>query len=319
MNTHSRNPLFFLSILLACSILFTSAPSFAQEVTPAPKNTLRKSKNGETVSKQARAELVAFQTLHGLAIGVETCLIFQCSEIRPQLGSIALGMGAGFTTSLLLSRDGVMPGQAATFNTGAAWGYWNGLLINNLFNEDDDERALGGLTLAGQAIGIGSAALVWNLFEPTSGTVSMATSGAIWTSVITLLSVMTFDASFSDVAVNSSLLAASNIGLVGGALLAQSHPMSRGRLLIIDAGGALGFFTGILGYVLVADTTKNSYESMNFRAAVASGLAGTALGLGLATFFTRDWDVDDDDTDISAQLFVTPTDGGAVVGFAGNF
>lgn len=270
----------------------------------------RKLNNGERTSQQARAELVIFQTLHGIAAGLETCIALDCGSPAATFGSLTAGAGLGLAGSLFLSRDGVSPGQSGSYNSGAVWGFWNGLTLA-LALDLDNGRALAGTMLAGQAIGLGGGALAWHLFEPTSATVSLASSGAIWTTAITALIHGVAGSDVSDGIFWGSLMGASSAGLVAGALLANEFPMSRGRALVIDSGGLLGALVGFSAYLVFSDDRAD-----NVQAAMASGLAGTVAGLAAATYFSRNWDIDDA---TSAQLFITPTDGGALVGLGGQF
>ncbi len=286
-------------------------PSVSPEAQD-PKNPKERTlSNGETTNAQARAELVIFQTMHGIGVGLETCFLVGCNDPRPVFAALTGGAALGLAGSLYLSRDGVTAGQASTYNSGAVWGFWNGLALSNA--AEIDGKAFAGTLLAGQAIGLGGAALAWHLFEPTAGTVSLVNSGQIWATVITTLIHGTTGFEASDALLWGSLLAASNVGLLTGALLAQEFPMSRGRALVIDSGGILGALVGFSAYVMIA----SGQDLENGEAAMASGLAGTVLGLGVATYFSRNWDDEDDTT--TTQLFINPTDGGAIVGLGGRF
>ncbi len=282
-------------------------PSDSKDSKGSKERTLS---NGETTNAQARAELVIFQTLHGIGVGMEICIIAGCDDPRPVFAALTGGAAVGLAGSLYFSRNGITAGQASTYNSGTVWGLWNGLALSNALELEG--KAITGSMLAGQAVGLGGAALAWHLFEPTAGTVSLVNSGQIWATVITTLVHGTTGFKAESPLLWGSLIAASNAGLVAGALLSQEFPMSRGRALVIDSGGVLGALVGFSAYVLIAGNDNLN----NGEAAMGSGLAGTVLGLGAATYFSRNWD-DADDT--SAQLFINPTDGGAIVGFAGNF
>jgi hypothetical protein len=71
------------------------------------------------------------------------------------------------------------------------------------------------------------------------------------------------------------------VGLISFALLSQSMPVSRGRVLLIDAGGILG---GLLGAAAVALATDDGDPIL-----VGAGV-GVLGGLGLATWLTSDFD-----------------------------
>src|SRR5690554_658659 len=103
------------SLLLALSILLTSTAAFAQETQiqadpiqikqtvsettaaqDSKESTIRKSKNGEPVSPQARAELVLAQTLYGLGFGIEVGMtahhLFGIDGTTPIIASYAGGL-----------------------------------------------------------------------------------------------------------------------------------------------------------------------------------------------------------------------------------
>lgn len=311
-------------ILAVMSLVQAEQPSVEQDQQPEPAQTPTESvadqkpkpsqertlANGETTNAQARAELAIFQTIHGLGVGLETCLFLECDDPRPVFAALTVGAGLGLAGSLYFSRDGVTAGQASSYNTGTTWGFWSGLALANTL--DLETKAFIGTLLGGQAIGLGGAALAWHLFEPTAGTVSFASSGALWATVITTFIHGTTGFEASRELLWGSLLAAAPLGLVTGALLANEFPMTRGRALVIDSGGILGALVGFASYVLIA----GGGDEPDGKAAMASGLAGTVAGLGIATYFSRHWDFEDE---TSTQLFINPTDGGALVGLGGKF
>lgn len=282
-----------------------TSPAYQQSGQP-PTRTLA---NGESTSAQARAELVIFQTLHGITVGFETCTLLDCNSPATVFGSLTAGAALGLGGSLYLTRNGITPGQASSFNTGTYWGFWNGLTLAQALNLEG--KAYGGTILAGQALGLGGAALAWHLFEPTAGNVSLASSGAIWTTVVTALIHGIAGNEADDGVFWGSLMAASSVGLVGGAILSTKYPVSRGRALVIDSGGILGALAGFSAYLIITNG-----EGSDATAAWTSGLVGVVGGLAAATYFSRNWDVE---TDKTAQLFVAPTDGGALVGLGGRF
>jgi hypothetical protein len=94
--------------------------------------------------------------------------------------------------------------------------------------------------------------------------------------------------------------------------------MSRGRSLLIDAGGLLGTLAGA--------SIPAFANPENGPAIGASGLAGMALGLGLATYLTRGWDEDRDDAPaaraggaMAVPVLARLEGGGFSAGVAGRF
>ncbi|MBA2662791.1 MAG: hypothetical protein H0U74_10880 [Bradymonadaceae bacterium] len=261
----------------------------------------------ESVSRLARVELVTFQTIHGIVVGGELCTIIKC-DVASLFVAVGFG-GAGLGLSLYLTPDGITPGHSSLLNSGTTWGFWSGLSLANALDVENG-RAFVATMMLGQAAGLGTAAFLWSLFEPTAGAVSMANSGAIWLSVITLLGHGLADFEASSSMLWGSLLAASNIGLLGGALLSSRVPMSRGRALIIDASGILGLLTGFATHVMISGTDGSAPSF------AGAGMAGTLVGLSAGTYFSRNWD---HVSAPNAQLLMMPTDGGAIVGLGGRF
>jgi hypothetical protein len=242
----------------------------------------------EVKTKSARAELALIQTLHGIAVGVELCIIAECDDGTAFIGTILLGAAAGVGGSLLLTRDGITSGQRATANSGTLWGAWNGAMILGIMvsdsSSDEDVTQATTVLLASQLAGLGLGVAAGQMLKPTDGQVALANTVGIWTGVLTLLAFETFEIDFTDSELLGTLLFATDAALVGGAFLAKKEPMSRGRTLVIDAGGIVGLLAGFGIVTLIQG------EDRDPRTFFAAGMAGTAVGLGAATWFTRRWD-----------------------------
>jgi hypothetical protein len=267
--------------------------------------------SAETPTALARAELVVGQTLHGIALGGEFCGVVQCDDGRAIVAALVVGAGVGLTGSLLLTGDGVTAGRASALNTGTIWGGWNGLaLLGSVAPSDFGQEAFA-VMMASQLVGLGAGELAYRLWTPTGGDVAMANSAGAWLGAFTLfgLAATSFDADSR--AIFATLLVASDLGLVGGALATSWVRMSRGRVLLIDTGGLLGTLLGFGVTVLAAG--DNVEPSAVFPAGIIGGLAG----LGLTAYLTRNWDLPD--TAPQAHLMLAPTEGGMTVGLGGRF
>ncbi|QSQ11247.1 hypothetical protein [Myxococcus landrumensis] len=234
--------------------------------------------NGERRSGGATASLMVVQTLHGATQGILLCAIADCSS-QGYATSAMLAAGLGATSAALLAQGGITSGQAASVNSGTVWGLWFGISSIYGFNMDG-ERALATAMIGGLAFtGIG--ALVATTIQPTSGQVSMVNSGGLWAGVVTAL----FLGSLNDVGTEKMFIAgmaASSAGILGLSFLAQDLPVSRGRILLIDAGGILG---GLLGASTMFMFTQNDDDAIVFSAGL-----GAVGGLALVTYLTRDFD-----------------------------
>jgi hypothetical protein len=113
---------------------------------------------------------------------------------------------------------------------------------------------------------------------------SLAASGGIWAAAATAQLIGALDVDGDERSFFAAMLIATDLGLVGGALLASELPVSPGRALLIDGGGLLGTLTGLGVSVLVQGDDVRQGPTLG------AGLVGTLSGLGLAYYLTRDWD-----------------------------
>jgi hypothetical protein len=275
-----------------------------------PEDEKRRRVGEEFTSGLARAELAFFQTINGLTLGAEVCAAARCDDSRVIVGSMLLGGTAGLALSLGLTTDGITPGHTLSINSGSGWGAWNGIALSVILEPQSEQVPL--LIGLSQLAGTGVGALFHHFLQPTSGDVSLANSGGIWSGLLTLFTIAGLQPNVDESVVFSALLGASNLGLAGGAILSKFYPMSRGRTFIIDSGGLLGMLLGMGTAVIVTDDAD---EPLFFFAAAG----GSAAGLALATFLSRDWDEEEQDNGPNVSLGFTPTPGGAAVHIGGRF
>lgn len=254
----------------------------------------------------ARGGLVVWQTLHGAAQGVLLCGIAGCGD-RGYLGTALGGAALGATASWLLSDRGVTPGQSAVINSGTSWGVWYGLAAIQVFDITDGDGPLGVVmasmaALTGAGVGLALAA------PPTAGQVSMANSGGLWAGVVTALFLATADDGDNRTFFGIESIA-TGAGLTTFAILSRQYPASRGRILLIDAGGILG---GLLGASLPV-----LFGAEGDPILISSGV-GVLGGLALTTVLTSDFDAEAAD---EPQVSLLPTLGehGAGLVLGGRF
>lgn len=261
----------------------------------------------------ARAELVIAQTIHGIALGGELCGALGCDDGRLVVGSLLLGGGLGLGLSLGLTREGIQPGFSSAMNSGTVWGLWHGVGVLNIV-EPRDDQAFFGILMAGQLAGLGIGAASYQLLRPRAGSVALANSGALWGNVLSFIlhGMNRFDA--SDEAIWASQLIATDVGLIVGGLIATQHPVSRGRALVIDAGGVMGFLVGIGLPVLILNEPPDSQVAW-----FGSALAGTIVGLSAATYFSRGWDAGGASDETTPQVMLMPSKDGASLAVMGRF
>lgn len=257
-------------------------------------------------SNGARAELALFQSLHGVALGIEACIALECDSGGAFLGIALAGGAAGGLISVNL-RD-LTPGQRALLNSGTAWGAANATLL--LIAKDPHEASAAALTLiAGQGAGLLGGALLFNL-HPTAGQVALANSGGEWSGVLTGLTFAALDSHASNQDRAVTAMVAIDAGIAAGAYLASRWPwVSRAQTLVIDAGGIVGTIGGGGIGVLISGNAGD-------RTTPGIAAVGAVIGLGAAAYFTRDWN---DDAASSVHAYVAPPEHGrggiAGVGF----
>lgn len=233
----------------------------------------------EQPSSNARAELALFQTIHGSLLGVEVCLIAECDEAAAYIGLALLGGVAGAGASL--AQKDMTSGQRALINSGTVWGAANAGLI--LVASDAD--SVQGVTLtmiAGQLGGLAIGAGL-NYLRPTSGQVGLANSGGQWGLALTALTLTAARPDLTDKGFALTLLLAMDGGIAVGSYLASRYPhVSRGQTWVIDAAGIAGGVGGAGLGILVSGSADE-------RVTPALAAAGAVVGLGVATYLTRNW------------------------------
>jgi hypothetical protein len=246
----------------------------------SPPTAAVRDRNATTNS--ARAELIVFQTIHGVLAGVELCAAAECAGVRPTALSLMAMGGLGLGLSVGFSRGGMRPGETAALDTGTFWGAWNGLAAS----EASSASARGVVTsmLVGQLLGLSVGGGLGYAMQPTSGQVALASTFGIWSTELTFSALLAFsDGSQSAQHLWAPMLIAGDLGFVVGVVVARGSSISRGRAALIDVGGVLGALLG--GLVASGASGSNATN----RAGV-SLMVGTGLGLGLAAFATSNWD-----------------------------
>lgn len=250
----------------------------------------------ETASRGARAELAAFQTLHGIAIGAEICIASDCDSGGAVFGLTLGGGVAGAAISL--SVPDLTSGQRALLNSGTAWGAVNAGLL--LIATQPSIQTIGLSLIAGQGAGLLAGGALFAL-HPTAGQVGLANSGGQWAGMLTGLVLAASRSGADDREVAISLLAAVDAGIAGGAYLASRWPrVSRAQTLVIDAGGIVGAVGGgSLGVVISGNFSD--------RTTPALAAVGAVIGLGASAYLTRNWS---EGSASSLHTFIAPPEHG---------
>ncbi|MBN8229527.1 hypothetical protein JYK02_18625 [Corallococcus macrosporus] len=263
----------------------------------------------EVPSKGARASLTIVQTLHGITQGILLCEISNCQDTRAYVAVSLLGGGAGAALSLLATRSGLTQGQAAAINSGTVWGFGYGLASIGSLDLDGDAST--GAVMAGALGFTGLGILVAELARPTAGQVSLANSGGLWSGVVAGLILGTQDNGDTRAffGIEQGVVGA---GLITFALVSRNLDISRGRVLLIDAGGLLGGLVGLSALFLAFDDDHGD-------ALLVGTAVGVVAGLGTATVLTRDFDGPDDAPAVSVVPATMGRHGGMGLAVLGQF
>jgi len=266
------------------------------------------------LDQRGRGELALYATGYGVWTGIAAGILFQADDPRA-FAALALAGGGGALALSTLGTRGreVSAGRAQAIEAAASWGSLNGGLVAGIARAG--ERGVVGTTLGVGLAGLGAAALLTERHAPSSGDVALATSGSTWGLAAGALA-LTFVDSPGDRTVMATLLAGSDLGLAAMILAGRKVEISRGRSLLVDAGGVVGSLVG-LAVPLFA-------KSENPKAYGVGGLLGMGAGLAAGWHLTRDWDDDAGDERragaAGAAPFVVRTpSGGVTVGLAGRY
>ena len=273
---------------------------------------LRRPRREEPTSG-ASAELALFQTLHGLAFGIELCVAFECDSPEAYFGLALVGAGTGAVASLK-AIENITSGQRALLNSGTAWGAFNAIM-GIIAADPRDEKTIGLALLAGQSAGLAAGALLF-ASRPTAGQVALANSGGQWGAVLVALTLAAASPTVDSTELSLAVLAGADAGIGFGAYLAKLWPdVSRAQTLVIDAGGIVGGVGGGgIGTLISGDSGD--------RTTAALAALGAAGGLAAAAYFTRGWYSDSDSDDgAGPRAVLTPAEHGrgGLIGLAGTW
>lgn len=257
----------------------------------------------ERPTRGARAELALYQSLHGIAIGIELCVLMSCNDGAALLslpliaGSLALG-GALITT-----QDGIAAGHRAAINSGTSWGAYNAGMILAM-TTPEAHQTYGAALIGSQLGGLALGSALWMRDRPTEGQVALVNTFGLWSNALALLGMAALDQSFDTDDYLMAMLVVGDIGLVAGGLVASRLPdISRGRTLLLDAGGIVGAVGGMGTAVLIAG------DDLGEKTAAGAALLGTVAGLAGAAYLSRDWDLPEAPP---ARLTLLPSAGGGL-------
>jgi hypothetical protein len=263
---------------------------------------------GERPSDAGRTILALGQTLNGLSIGAEMCIRFGCRSVVASLGAGA-GLGAvGLASSLLLSRQGVTLGQGLLLTDGPIIGLANGALL--AAGGSAHSEPAGGLLAFGQIGGTVVSSILGSFLRPSAGDVFLATSTGLW--FMGFATTVRVAAAPYGVDEFPEMLAALDLGLVLGALIAWKVHMSVAHVLILDGGWLAGAVIGsVVGLGAIAS------EASNPTLIFAGTAGGSVVGLIMTAAIVRNWDVPQ--VPVPTPTLMPTSTGGVTPGLAFRF
>ena len=250
------------------------------------------------LDRRGRAELAFFATIYGIWTGVATGILADADDARAYLALALAGGAGGLTLGDPARRATRRCPRAARRPSSRPRSGARSTAVSSPRSRTRVSGEWSGATLGTGLAALGTAVLLTRERSPSSGDVALTNSGGIWGLVTGGLTLAILEDASATTA-QGVLLAGADAGLLAMALVARKVDMSRGRSLLIDAGGLLGALAGA--------SIPAFANSENGPAIGASGLAGMATGLAIATYVTRDWDEDRDEPRARARR----RDGGA--------
>lgn len=294
---------FVLSLSLLFSVAHASEETVVERGDTATQGPALDRLGVETPSRRARSELAAFQSSHGLVLGIQTCVLIEC---EPGEGFLLASLGAtlGLSASLgLVDSSRLHPGATSAINSATIWGGWIGLASANITELSGSPRLR--LTMLGQLAGLGSGALLASSLRPNAGDVRLVDTTAGWAiGFYAALAWGIFGDQRSGISTQqlfSELLGVSLGGGIAGAIYARNRPMSEGRVALISTGGIVGGLLGLGSAFIIFD------DDVTRRRGWAFSTAGAAAGLVTGGILTTDWDDEDAFQRASTDFSVMPT------------
>ncbi len=330
----------FLAILLLAGV--PTAASASESSTDGPEEGASKPEEQASKKKRpgqlglsqsrrnGRSELLVFQTLHGMALGLEACSLLECpraagtagggSALLLSSGLAGAGLGAG--AALLATRNGIRPGHAAALNSGVLWGTaWATMVLIPTASLTGQEPQEGlGILMAGQLGGLGLGAGLYKWFEPAKGDVTLVNSFGFWGTAFGIGAFTLMNEYPPAWAPFGTAIAASTLAGIGGGVVSHVEPTSRGRVWTINGSGVLGGLVGTgFGAFFNLVISDLRYPSTLYG---ATAMAGTAAGLGIGAWLTDDWNRrQSGSSGATAQLHMAPSPrgSGGMVQVSGSF
>jgi hypothetical protein len=247
--------------------------------------------------RSGRTELLVFGATYGAWLGVAVPLALEADSPEAYGAGLLLGAPLGFFAAKQYA-DAKMPtdGQTRALTFGGLWGTWQGVALAELldlgretvticpepdvcFESETDAEASTyvAMSVAGGLLGIGTGAFLAR--KPiTAGTAAAVTLGGMWGTWFGFGLSFLADQDGDELLLGTML--GGNAALVALGIVAPRWQMSESRARLISVGGLAGGLAGA-GLLLIMQPGDDNVQ-------ILMPLAGSAVGLALATHWTRD-------------------------------
>jgi len=267
------------------------------------------------LDRSGRGDLAWFTTFYGIGVADGLGALSDLRDGKAYLALTIAGASVGLVGALLGTRDVPMSeGRAAAIQGATTWSSLNAAALCAISNVDG--RPTLATTLGAGVLGLALSTSLTSSRAPSAGDMSIVNSAGAWGLVAGALSLTFAGEDVSPQRLGWTLLVGTDLGLLAGGLTASRVDISRGRMLVVDAGGVLGALVGVAIPVFANARNPDAYGTAT--------LVGIAVGLGTATHLTRTWD-DDAPRPLAAMgpraapALLPVAGGGTAAGIAGTF
>lgn len=226
--------------------------------------------NAEDTPGAGHDELIATQTLHGMAIGGELTTLTH-SDKAPML--VVLGGGLALGTTMAAGGRATV-GQTRLATSGVFLGGLSGLATGEIAFGENSGAATAAM-IAGQLGGVAGGLVLGHFWQPRGNQVALGNTVALWSALVVH---QTRRAAGRNDDSTLAMVLAADAGFALGASLWPGWQLSRAQAWQLDLGGALGGLAG----VIIGAVVDHGGDDRPFHASAAIGMA---LGLGVAAWW----------------------------------
>lgn len=255
-------------------------PPYQEEVSLHGGQSLRRDVVFKRPLRSGRTELMIGSMVYGAFGGVALSEAVGAGNNLPVLLLSGIGgVGVGFLTSWLATKEYVKVGHSSMIIGSAIWGTTMGAGLG--LGLDLSSQYLWAATLLGGGLGITTGVLVARLADTSAGDAAIVNSGGTWGSVTgaLLAEAISFDTRQQQM-LGWMALGGCALGLATAGIIARYVEVSRGHVAIVDVGGVAGLALGFgIGWGAGGSIANGARY----------GLGAMALGILAAAILARNY------------------------------